>query len=118
MSVPRRTRVSVHFYSAHLHRDHAKHKIALTNGLLAFVAFATSLLGGFLAVLFTVFMALYLTIDAPRMRDYLVVFWPPDRQQRASRMSVEMGARLGKWAIGQSRRCVRSSAVARGSRCN
>ena len=74
-------------------------------GMLAFVAFATSLLGGFLAVLFTVFMALYLTIDAPRMRDYLVVFWPPDRQQRASRMSVEMGARLGQWAIGQSVLC-------------
>ena len=69
------------------------------------MAFATSLLGGFLAVLFTVFMALYLTIDAPRMRDYLVVFWPPDRQQRASRMSVEMGARLGQWAIGQSVLC-------------
>ena len=75
-------------------------------GMLAFVVFATSLLGGFLAVLFTVFMALYLTIDAPRMRDYLVVFWPRDRQPRVSRMSIEMGARLGQWAIGQSVLCV------------
>jgi hypothetical protein len=33
----------------------------------AHVGFATSVLGGF-TVLFTVFMALYLTIDAPRMR--------------------------------------------------
>jgi predicted PurR-regulated permease PerM len=75
-------------------------------GMLTFVSFATSLLGGFLTVLFTVFMALYLTIDGPRMRDYLVVFWPPERQQRASRMSNEMGARLGHWAIGQVVLCV------------
>src|SRR6185312_3695514 len=54
----------------------------------------------------TVFMALYLTIDAPRMRDYLVVFWPRDRQPRASRLANEMGARLGHWAIGQSVLCV------------
>jgi predicted PurR-regulated permease PerM len=75
-------------------------------GFLAFVAFATSLLGGFLAVLFTVFMALYLTIDAPRMRDYLVVFWPRERQPRTSRLANEMGARLGHWAIGQVVLCV------------
>ncbi len=75
-------------------------------GMLTLVGLATSLLGGFLTVLFTVFMALYLTIDAPRMRDYLVVFWPPDRQQRAGRMSNEMGTRLGHWAIGQAVLCV------------
>jgi len=79
--------------------------VALT-GVLALVGFATSLLGGFLAVLLTVFMALYLTIDAPRMRDYLVVFWPIDRQPRTSRLANEMGARLGHWAIGQAVLCV------------
>ena len=75
-------------------------------GFLTFVGFATSLLGGFLTVLLTVFMALYLTIDAPRMRDYLVVFWPRDRQPRVGRMANEMGARLGHWAIGQAVLCV------------
>jgi predicted PurR-regulated permease PerM len=75
-------------------------------GLLAFVTLATSLLGGFLVVILTVFMALYLTIDAPRMRDYLVVFWPRDRQPRVARLANEMGARLGHWAIGQSVLCV------------
>jgi predicted PurR-regulated permease PerM len=79
--------------------------IALT-GLLAFVTLATSLLGGFLVVILTVFMALYLTIDAPRMRDYLVVFWPHDRQPRVARLANEMGARLGHWAIGQSMLCL------------
>lgn len=74
-------------------------------GLLGFVGFATSLLGGFLVVLFTVFMALYLTIDAPTMRDYLVVFWPRDRQPRTARLANEMGARLGHWAIGQAVLC-------------
>jgi predicted PurR-regulated permease PerM len=74
-------------------------------GMLGLVNFATSLLGGFLTVLFTVFMALYLTIDAPRMRDFLVVFWPLDRQPRVSRLANEMGARLGHWAIGQAVLC-------------
>ncbi len=77
----------------------------LLGGMVGLVNFATSLLGGFLTVLFTVFMALYLTLDAPRMRDYLVVFWPLDRQPRVSRLANEMGARLGHWAIGQAVMC-------------
>jgi predicted PurR-regulated permease PerM len=40
------------------------------------------------------------------MRDYLVVFWPTDRQSRVSRLANEMGARLGHWAIGQAVLCV------------
>lgn len=79
--------------------------IVLT-GLLALVGFATSLLGGFITVILTMFMALYLTIDAPRMRDYAVVFWPRDRQPRVTRLANEMGARLGHWAIGQAVLCV------------
>jgi predicted PurR-regulated permease PerM len=79
--------------------------VALT-GLLVFVDFATSLLGGFLTVLLTVFLALYLTIDAPRMRDYLVVFWPRSRQPQVARLANEMGARLGHWAIGQAVLCM------------
>jgi predicted PurR-regulated permease PerM len=79
---------------------------AVLTGVLAFVGFATSVLGGFITVILTVFMALYLTIDAPRMRDYLVVFWPRDRQPRVSRLANEMGARLGHWAIGQAVLCV------------
>jgi predicted PurR-regulated permease PerM len=71
-------------------------------GMLSFVGFALSLLGGFLTVLFTVFLAIYITIDAATMRDYLVVFWPFDRQQQATRLANEMGARLGHWAIGQA----------------
>jgi predicted PurR-regulated permease PerM len=74
--------------------------------MLGVVGFATSLLGGFLTILFTVFMALYLTIDAARMRDYLAVFWPTERQGRVTRMANEMGARLGHWAIGQGILCV------------
>jgi predicted PurR-regulated permease PerM len=79
---------------------------AVLAGLLAFVSFASSLLGGFVLLLLTVFLALYLAIDAPTMRDYLVVFWPRDRQPRVSRLANEMGARLGRWAIGQTVLCV------------
>jgi predicted PurR-regulated permease PerM len=74
--------------------------------LLSAVGVATSLLGGFLTVVLTVFLALYLTIDAPLMRDYVVVFWPTGRQQQVSRMSNTMAARLGSWVIGQAILCV------------
>ena len=76
------------------------------NGLLGFVTFATSLLGGFLTILFTVFMAIYLTVDASRMRDYLVAFWPSQRRPRVSRVANEMAARLGQWAVAQGLLCV------------
>jgi predicted PurR-regulated permease PerM len=76
------------------------------NGLLGFVGFAASLFGGFLTVLFTVFMAIYLTVDASRMRDYLVVFWPTDRRPQVSRVANGMAARLSQWAVGQGLLCV------------
>ncbi len=78
---------------------------ALT-GVLGFLSFAGSLFGAFLTVLFTVFMAIYLTVDAPRMRDYVVVFWPDDRQAQVSRVANQMAARLGQWAVGQGILCV------------
>jgi predicted PurR-regulated permease PerM len=74
-------------------------------GMANFVGLAATLFGGFLTVLFTVFLALYLTIDAAHMRDYLVVFWPADRQSQVGRLANEMGARLGHWAIGQAVLC-------------
>ena len=76
------------------------------NGLLGFVTFATSLLGGFLTILFTVFMAIYLTIDASNMRDYLVGFWPSRQRPRVGRVANAMAARLGQWAVAQGLLCV------------
>jgi predicted PurR-regulated permease PerM len=74
-------------------------------GMAGVVNFTFGVLGGFLTVIFITFMALYLTVDAPRMRDYLVVFWPMDRQPQVSRIANEMGHRLGHWAIGQGVLC-------------
>jgi predicted PurR-regulated permease PerM len=40
------------------------------------------------------------------MRNYMVVFWPNDRQRQIGDMSNKMGARLGYWAIGQGELCL------------
>jgi len=74
-------------------------------GLLGVVSFTFGLFGVFISVIFITFMSLYLAMDAPRFRDYMVVFWPYSRQPQVSRLTNEMGFRLGHWAIGQAILC-------------
>jgi predicted PurR-regulated permease PerM len=71
-------------------------------GVLGVVSFTFGLFGVFITVIFITFMSLYLAMDAPRFRDYMVVFWPYSRQPQVSRLTNEMGFRLGHWAIGRS----------------
>ena len=47
------------------------------------LAVATGLFGGLLYLLFSSILALYLTIDGDRIRRYLIVFLPSDRQEQA-----------------------------------
>jgi predicted PurR-regulated permease PerM len=75
-------------------------------GMAGAVGFVMNILGGFIDVLFTLFLALYITVDAPKMRDYMLVFWPVGRQGQVRRVANEMGARLGHWAIGQGLLCL------------
>jgi predicted PurR-regulated permease PerM len=58
-------------------------------------------LGGALNVVFVLFIALYLTIDARSIRDYLLVFVPLRRREQARRIAGDMTWRLGQWVIGQ-----------------
>jgi predicted PurR-regulated permease PerM len=60
-----------------------------------------SLFGGFLSALFILFMALYLTVDARGMRDYLLVFLPVRHQDGVSRIMSQIAIRLGSWVRGQ-----------------
>src|SRR5438477_3045502 len=66
--------------------------------------FAT--LGGALNVIFVLFIALYLTIDARSIRDYLLVFVPLSRREQARRIAGDMTWRLGQWVVGQLVLCV------------
>jgi predicted PurR-regulated permease PerM len=60
-----------------------------------------ALFGGALNVVFVLFMALYLTVDGPAMRDYLLVFLPASRQPQARRVITNISWRLGQWAAGE-----------------
>lgn len=62
---------------------------------------ATSVLGGLLYFVFTLILALYLTIDGDRIRRYVVLFLPFDRQEQALMVSARIGDRLGAWARGE-----------------
>jgi predicted PurR-regulated permease PerM len=63
---------------------------------------ATGLLGGALYLVFTLVLALYLTIDGDRIRSYLIRFLPLDRQDQALLLTERIGARLGAWARGEA----------------
>ncbi len=65
-----------------------------------------ALFGGALNVIFVLFMALYITVDGPAMRDYLVVFAPRSRQAQARRVITNMASRLGHWVAGELVLCL------------
>jgi predicted PurR-regulated permease PerM len=66
------------------------------------VSVATGLFTGVLYVLFSLVLALYLTIDGDRVRRYLIQFLPFDRQAQALLVSERIGGRLGAWARGEA----------------
>jgi predicted PurR-regulated permease PerM len=66
------------------------------------VSVATGLFTGVLYVLFSLVLALYLTIDGDRVRRYLIQFLPFDRHAQALLVSERIGARLGAWARGEA----------------
>jgi predicted PurR-regulated permease PerM len=63
---------------------------------------ATAVFSGVLYLLFTLILALYLTIDGDRIRGYLIQFLPLDRQAQALLLSERIGTRLGAWARGEA----------------
>jgi predicted PurR-regulated permease PerM len=63
---------------------------------------ATGLFSGLLYLLFSLILALYLTIDGDRIRRYLIVFLPSDRQDQALLVTERIGLRLGAWARGEA----------------
>jgi predicted PurR-regulated permease PerM len=64
------------------------------------------ILGGIVTIVFILFIALYLTVDAERVRDYTLVFFPRSRQAEARRLIDAMALRLGHWVAAQLTLCV------------
>jgi predicted PurR-regulated permease PerM len=63
---------------------------------------ATAVFSGVLYLIFTLILALYLTIDGDRIRRYLIQFLPLDRQPQAVLLTERIGTRLGAWARGEA----------------
>jgi predicted PurR-regulated permease PerM len=82
----------------------------LAGGALNQVSTAASslgdVLGGVVTIVFIMFIALYLTVDAERVRDYTLVFFPRSQQAEARRLIDAMALRLGHWVAAQLTLCV------------
>jgi predicted PurR-regulated permease PerM len=63
---------------------------------------ATSVLSGLLYLVFTLILALYLTIDGDRIRRFIIQFLPFDRHEQALTVTERIGVRLGAWARGEA----------------
>jgi predicted PurR-regulated permease PerM len=63
---------------------------------------ATGLFSGILYLLFTLILALYLTIDGDRIRRYVIQFLPFGRHEQALQVTERIGVRLGAWARGEA----------------
>jgi predicted PurR-regulated permease PerM len=60
-----------------------------------------TIFGGFVNVLFVLFMALYMTVDGERILNYVIVFFPLSRQPQARRVMTNITDRLSHWVVGQ-----------------
>ena len=62
--------------------------------------------GGALNVIFVLFMALYLTVNARSMCEYLLVFLPANHRQRAQRIVSNISCQLGRWVLAELVLCM------------
>jgi predicted PurR-regulated permease PerM len=73
----------------------------VTTQVLNVASLLLALFGGAINVILVLFIALYLTVDAHAMREYLLVFLPIHRRERARRILANISSRLGQWVAGQ-----------------
>jgi predicted PurR-regulated permease PerM len=76
--------------------------VALLGQASRLLSVATGLVSGILYLVFTLILALYLTIDGDRIRRYAILFLPFDRHDQALKVTERIGERLGAWARGEA----------------
>jgi predicted PurR-regulated permease PerM len=69
--------------------------------LLGAASLLFTIFGGFVNVLFVLFMALYMTVDGEKILDYVIVFFPLSRQPQTRRIMTNIVVRLSHWVVGQ-----------------
>ncbi len=80
--------------------------VSMLGNVLNVASLLLAVFGGAINVIFVLFVALYLTIDGPSIRDYLLVFLPPSRQAQARTVVTDISSRLGQWVVGEMVLCV------------
>jgi predicted PurR-regulated permease PerM len=75
--------------------------VGLLRELLNVAGLIVPLFGGAVNVIFVLFIALYMSVDGRSIRDYLLVFLPPDHGARGRRIVAHISSRLGQWIVGQ-----------------
>jgi predicted PurR-regulated permease PerM len=83
-------------------QDLAGSALGLLGQASRLLTFATGLFSGVLYSVFTLILALYITIDGNRIRLYVVELLPFDRHAQALTVSERIGVRLGAWARGEA----------------
>jgi predicted PurR-regulated permease PerM len=82
--------------------DVASGAVSLISQASRLVGAAAGVASAVLHLLFTIVLALYLTIDGDRIRHYAIDLLPLDRHEQALMLSDRIGSRLGAWARGEA----------------
>ena len=80
--------------------------VSMLGSLLNVASLLLALFGGAINVVFVLFVALYLTVDGPAIRDYLLVFLPASRQPQARTVVTDILSRLGQGVVGEMVLCL------------
>lgn len=74
---------------------------AVAGQALNVFGFVVGALGGVLAAVFVLLLALYFVVYSTEIRDYLLSFVDAGRRPRIRQVTDQMGQRMGRWVVGQ-----------------
>jgi predicted PurR-regulated permease PerM len=74
---------------------------AIASQALSVARVALGIFSGLLNAVLVLLLTLYLVVDGPRIREYLLSFLDPDRANRARAVADRIGPRIGGWLLGQ-----------------
>ena len=80
--------------------------VSMLGSLLNVAGLLLAIFGGAINVIFVLFVALYLTLYGPAIRDYLLIFLPASQQAHVRTIVTDISERLGQWVVGEMVLCV------------
>ena len=74
---------------------------AIASQALSVARIAIGVFSGLLNAILVLLLTLYLVVDGPRIREYLLSFLDPAKAERARSVADRIGPRIGGWLLGQ-----------------